>query len=309
MIIRPMEPRDLDAVRRVMSLAFGTFLGAPDPERFFGDLDFAGTRLGAPNVAAFVADDDGRIVGSNFATRWGSVAFFGPLSVDPAYWEKKLGQQLMAPIMDTFAAWKPTHRMLYTFPHSPKHASLYYRYGFHPRFLTAIMSKRTTPEMSRGAGMLWSGIDPSSRPRVLGQLREIAEANYPGLDLSDEIAVVSDRGYGDIVMAGSAERPTGFAICHTGPNTEAGSGRCCVKFGATRPGDAAAFGQLLEATEGFAAERGLKAIVAGVNTGREEAYRMFLERKYRTDMQGLTMHAPNAPSYSAPGHYVIDDWR
>jgi hypothetical protein len=42
--IRPLTENDLPTARRIMSLAFGTFLGAPEPEKFWSDLDYAGTR-------------------------------------------------------------------------------------------------------------------------------------------------------------------------------------------------------------------------------------------------------------------------
>src|SRR4029078_3784226 len=38
-------------------------------------------RQRAAHVASFGATLDGKLVGSNFATNWGSVGFFGPLTV------------------------------------------------------------------------------------------------------------------------------------------------------------------------------------------------------------------------------------
>ena len=103
----------------------------------------------------------------------------------------------------------------------------------------------------------------------------------------------------------------GFAVCHCGPDTEAGSGSCYVKFGAVRPGsDAeAAFARLLAACEALAAARGLVRLVAGVNTARREAYRRMLGCGFRTDLLGLAMDRPDEAGYNPPGAYVIDDWR
>jgi hypothetical protein len=69
--------------QRIIRIAFGTFLGAPDPEKFWSDLDYAKGRFGAEHVKAFAAEDKGQLVGSNFATRWGSVGFFGPITIRP----------------------------------------------------------------------------------------------------------------------------------------------------------------------------------------------------------------------------------
>jgi hypothetical protein len=75
--IRPMAPEDLDAADRVMRLAFGAFLGLPDPERMFGDADMLRSRYATDPGGAFVATLDGEVVGAVYATRWGSYAFFG----------------------------------------------------------------------------------------------------------------------------------------------------------------------------------------------------------------------------------------
>jgi hypothetical protein len=103
----------------------------------------------------------------------------------------------------------------------------------------------------------------------------------------------------------------GFAICHWGPASEAGEGCCFIKFGAVRPGPGVEdrFDALLDACAALAREIGMPNVLAGVNTGREEAYRHMLRRGFRTQFQGVTMHRPNEPGYSRPGLFVLDDWR
>ena len=81
--IRPLEERDLAEADRILRLAFGTFLGLPDPLKMFGDSDFVYTRFRAAPDSALAAEADGQLVGSNFVTHWGSFGFFGPLSVVP----------------------------------------------------------------------------------------------------------------------------------------------------------------------------------------------------------------------------------
>ena len=48
--IRPLEERDLAEADRILRLAFGTFLGLPDPLKMFGDSD-ASSGLPAPGLA------------------------------------------------------------------------------------------------------------------------------------------------------------------------------------------------------------------------------------------------------------------
>ncbi|MEX2015509.1 MAG: GNAT family N-acetyltransferase [Candidatus Hydrogenedentales bacterium] len=308
LVVRELNAADLADTRRIMNLAFGTFIGVPDPANFFGDMDYAGTRFDAPHTAAYVAEEDGRIWGTNFATRWGSVAFFGPLSVDPEAWDRGIGKKLLAPVLDTFSQWRATLRGLYTFPQSAKHVGLYHSHGFHPRFLTAVMSG--VAQVSRPSNWVrFTQLSESEKATALRALAQLCDSVYPGLDLSDEIKHGAANEHGDTVILGDPAKPDGFAVCHCGPNTEAGSNRCYVKFAAVRPGDADAFRRLLCACSAYAAEEGVKYYVAGVNTARDEAYRIMRGLGMRTQMQGVIMHAPNIPGYSDSGHFVIDDWR
>jgi hypothetical protein len=86
--IRPLLERDLAAADRIFRLAFGTSLGLPDPLQFAGDSDWVRTRWLADPSTALAAELDGELVGSNFVTGWGSVGFFGPLSVRPDLWDR-----------------------------------------------------------------------------------------------------------------------------------------------------------------------------------------------------------------------------
>ena len=119
--VRPLREADLNAADHVMRLAFGTFIGLPEPETFMGDADFVHTRWRTDPSAAFAAERAGAIVGSNFATRWGSVGFFGPLTIRPDLWDRGIGQRLMEPVMDCFTRWHSMHTGLFTFSHSQKH--------------------------------------------------------------------------------------------------------------------------------------------------------------------------------------------
>jgi hypothetical protein len=83
--VRLLRLDDVPAADRVVRLAFGTFLGLPDPGSAMGDTDYVRTRWLANPSAAFVAEAQGEIVGSNFASHWGSVGFFGPLTFVPIF--------------------------------------------------------------------------------------------------------------------------------------------------------------------------------------------------------------------------------
>ncbi|MGB9274276.1 MAG: GNAT family N-acetyltransferase, partial [Terrimicrobiaceae bacterium] len=117
--VRPLREGDLATADHVMRLAFGTFLGLPDPASFLGDAGFVRTRWRANPDAAFAAEIDNEIVGSNFAANWGSVGFFGPLTIRPDLWDRGVGRRLMEPIMECFDKWRTRHAGLFTFAQSP----------------------------------------------------------------------------------------------------------------------------------------------------------------------------------------------
>lgn len=309
--VRPLREDDLPAADRILRLAFGTFLGLPDPLAFLGDADFVRSRWRADHVNAFGAEIDGELAGSNFATNWGSVGFFGPMTIRPDLWDRGVASRLLEPTMECFAAWGTKHAGLFTFAHSPKHVHLYQKFGFWPRSLTAIMSK-PVPAASPATEWFGYGAMPDGdRAESLRAARELTSNLLDGLDLTGEIEAVHAQDLGDTVLVWDGAGLAGLAVCHCGPDTEAGSGVCYVKFGAARPGPNAAgdFDRLLGACEAFAASRGAQRLVGGGNMAREEGYRALVGRGFRADLIGVTLHQPNEPGYSRPGLYIIDDWR
>src|SRR5215813_10275259 len=100
--IRPLQEKDLTTADHIMRLAFGTFLGLPEPATFMGDAAMVRTRWLADPTAAYGAEVGGELIGSNFAAHWGSVGFFGPLTVRPDLWDRGVGKRLLEPIMDLF---------------------------------------------------------------------------------------------------------------------------------------------------------------------------------------------------------------
>lgn len=309
--VRPLQENDLSAADHIMRLAFGTFLGLPEPMAFMGDAGYVRTRWRADPSAAFGAEVGGEFVGSNFATNWGSVGFFGPLTIRPDLWDRGVGKRLLEPVMECFDKWGTKHAGLFTFAHSQKHVGLYQKFGFWPQFLTAIMS---VPVGQTGAGSGWtrfSEVPEGEREGMLLACRQVTDAIYEGLDVGQEVRAVAHQNLGETVLLWDDGRLTGLAVCHCGPGTEAGSGACYVKFGAVRPSPTAGqdFARLLDACEELAAEKGLSRLAAGVNTARHEAYRQMLARGFRTDLQGVAMQRHNEPGYNRPGVYLIDDWR
>ncbi len=308
---RPMQQEDLVEVDRILRLAFGTFIGLPDPMKMFGDSDVATTRFSADPSTAIVATGDRKLVGSNFATNWGSVGFFGPLSVDPRLWEHKVAQRLLEPTMDLFTKWGCRHTGLFTFSHSPKHAALYQKFGFWSRFLTPVMSVPASSSKESATYTEYSRLPESQKKEVLDACRDLTNQIYEGLDVAIDIRSVDQQQLGDTILLIDNSKVAAFAVCHVGAKTEAGSGASYAKFAAVRPGPDAQskFERLLDACGSFTAARGAERFIAGVNTARHEAYRTMVARGFRTDMLGVAMQRDHEPGYNRPGVYLLDDWR
>src|SRR5438093_13403771 len=91
-VVNKLREKDLPEAARIFRLAFRTFLGAPDPDTFWADRDYAYGRHRAAHGASFGARLDGKLVGSNFATTWRSVGFLGPMTVHPHLHARDLAQ-------------------------------------------------------------------------------------------------------------------------------------------------------------------------------------------------------------------------
>ncbi|HEU4478210.1 MAG TPA: GNAT family N-acetyltransferase [Pyrinomonadaceae bacterium] len=309
-VIENLREEDLAAADQVFRLAFGTFIGIPDPLEFAAGADFIKTRWKTDPEAFFAAKVDGQLAGTNFATNRGTVGFFGPLTIHPSYWDRGIGKRLMEPVMDSFSKWGTTHEGLFTFAQSQKHVGLYQRFGFWPRFLTAIMGVPVRKD-NQAAATKFSELSSDDRKKAIGACNELTDKIYPGMSAASELLGVFDQKLGDTLLIGKDLKLEGFAVCHCGPGSEAGPATCHVKFGAVASNENSVknFSLLLDACEALAAQRGLTKLTAGVNTARIEAYQIMLKRGFKTELQGVTMHRPNQAGYSRPGAYVIDDWR
>jgi hypothetical protein len=208
--------------------------------------------------------------------------------------------------MDLFDRWGIRHAGLFTFPASAKHVGLYQKFGFWPRSLTALMEQ---PVSSERKSVEWTRFGESSTDEKQSSLqacRELTSSIYDGLDVEREIRAVDEQHLGGTVLTWNGSQLAGLAVC-----TEAGSGKCYLKFGAVRCGPNAPreFRHLLEACHDFAAKRGATTLDAGMNTARLDAYREMLQAGFRTTRQGVVMERNAEPGYNRPEVFLIDDWR
>ncbi len=308
--ISPLNENQLAEADRIFRLAFGTRNQLPDPMKFDGDAERIKTRFRASNVLSWGATVDGSLIGTAFGTVWGNFAWLGPLSVHPDQWNNHIAQHILEVAIPSLD--KPTqrHQALFTVAESAKHLNLYRKYGYYPWFLTMVMEKNigVVKEIDY---IKFSAISDENRTDLIKDLKTITDTIYEGLDLSEEILAVFSRNLGDTIVIDRGGKPSGFAVCHFGPGTEATSNKAYVKFAAVKSGKNAPkdLEILIEAIESCVKNIGLRYVNVGVNSGRRAAYGMLLNKGYRSIQQGIAMHRPDEPAYDKPEIYALDDWR
>ena len=284
-VIRQMRESDIPIASAVLRRAFGTFHGAADPDTFWPDREYVRGRWHADPTAALAAEVNGSLVGSNVATRWGSFAYFGPLTVEPSLSNRGIAKRLLVATMEIIDGWQVKDAALFTFSNSPKHIHLYQGFGFWPRFLTALLAKPPVEHWGASFDTL-SQTNEGDRAAIFDACRDLADSVYAGLDVSSEIRSVYEQQLGETVLLWGGDSLDAFAVCHQGAGTEAGANTCYIKFAAVRPGPRAesVFELLLRACEVHALQRGLQRMEAGVNLGRSQAYRTMLRHGCRESL-------------------------
>ncbi len=312
--VGPLKEAELEEADRIFRVAFGTFIGLPNPAEFMGDRDLLISRWHAPHVKALAARDNGRLIGTNLITRWGSFAFLGPLTILPEYWDKGIAQQLLDATVKVFDRQGLKRTGLFTFSHSTKHVGLYQKFGYWPGYLTALMAYAPTREGARPAGTTrvvhLTTLAKSARADAIAACARLTGNIDKGLDLSDEIRTLLKQKTGEVVLTYTRNVLDGFAICLNGPGSEGGTKTCYIKFAAARGGAGAGkrFDALLDACDAFALERGA-SLEAGMNLAREDAYRRMRAHGFRAFGQGVSMLRPHQSGHNRGDVYVIDDWR
>jgi GNAT superfamily N-acetyltransferase len=309
--IGPLRASELEEAGRVVRIAFGTFLGIPNPLEFMADRDFVSPRWHSRNTVVLAAREKGKLIGLNVATRWGSFGFFGPLTVLPEYWNRGVARQLLTSTMKVFARWGVRHTGLFTFAHSAKHVGLYQKFGYWPGYLTAIMKSAPAvpsekPSKAAEAPVLLSTLTRSRREQAIRACAQLANKVKRGLDLSDEIRAVVAQQTGDVILVEGRRVLGAFAVLMHGRGSEGGEKTCYVKFGAASSG--AQFDRLLDAIDMFAVTKGAE-VEAGVSTACGDAFECMRSRGYRMTTLGIAMQRPHGHGFNRPGAYVLGDWR
>ena len=184
--IRPLREEDLPVADRIMRLAFGTFLGLPDPLKFMGDADYVRTRWradpsrcvwrgnGRENWSAQTSPRDGEV--SDFSVR---------LTIRPDLWDRGIAQQLLRPTMDLIRAMgdSPRGPVYVRVQHEARELSIK-NSDFGRAFLRALMELPITAEPV-SVSTRWarfSELSVGEKQLCLEACRELTNSIYEGLD-------------------------------------------------------------------------------------------------------------------------------
>jgi predicted N-acetyltransferase YhbS len=141
--LRPDTPADATACGRIMYEAFATIASAHGFPRDFPNVEsttsLASALLRHPRVYSVIAEQRGRIVGSNFLHEHGPVSGVGPITIDPRCQDARIGRRLMTDVLARAeATGTPGVRLVQAAYHA-RSLSLYAKLGFDAREPLAVL--------------------------------------------------------------------------------------------------------------------------------------------------------------------------
>lgn len=305
-VVRTAAEHELAPADAVLRAAFDAHTGQTNR---LGDAEYLRNRWRSDPRRVVVAEVGGEVLGSNAMTAWGSVGWFGPLSVAPALWRRGVADSLVEAAHERLQQRGVTQFGLFTFAESPLHFRLYARHGYWPGALVLITSREVPPE-PQAFPTLFGSLTEAQQASVLEDLRTLTHQVHPGWDITTEVTATSAYGQGETVIAHDGAGVCAAAICQVGPGSEATTGTCRVKVAVARPGPGLErdMTYVLAGVDALAAERGASAVVAAMSTANEACARFVLGRGHRVVSQGVAMHR-GGPAYRRADVWALDDWR
>lgn len=311
--IRPMRPKDAEEVSAVDAAAFGAWwkqlrgeAAGDQPRRTRANVL---VRLEKDPSGCFVAEERDRLVGLIFTTTWGSVGWFGPFAVLPAYQGRGIGRQLIAASMDYMALQGCRLIGLETMPERPGNITLYLRQGFACRFLTLALAKALERPASEPLPVSrWSAAAPETQSRWLAELRQASDQIYPGLDYTKEIDAPVRHGLGEALVLTADDRAVGVSsVWLAGHRQGTGQDQGSVQVLFLHPAHTSAesFRALLTATENAARAQGKVRLALPVNTGYPWAAEQLLRWGYRVERSMVRMVRQDMDDW-LPGGEIVE---
>lgn len=146
-IIRPATPADAQVAGKICYEAFYAINAAhnfpPDIPNAEMAIGFCELLFGHPGFYCVVAEQDGRVIGSNCLDERSSIFGIGPITIDPAAQNRGVGRALMQAVLDrTKERGAPGVRLVQAAFHN-RSLSLYTALGFKVREPLAVLAGTT----------------------------------------------------------------------------------------------------------------------------------------------------------------------
>lgn len=302
MLVRPMLPADIDAVRDADLRAFGPYHRqkgrAQMPPRARENL--LACRALHP-AGCFVAEDEG-VAGYIFSRVWGMLGWIGVFGVGAERQGRGIGGQLLAAAVESLERAGCTTIGLETMPDSPNNVGLYAGRGFRPAVPTLTLAGAVQAHSGAPATMPLSRAGPAG----LTAVTDVSHAALPGLDLAVEARNAAEFGWGETLLFGWPD-PWAAAVMRTAAKREGdtdvwASPQCVVVAPEARP----RIGAVLQALETYAAERGATEITVPVNAADWTTLQTILAAGYKVTHVAMRMLIKG--DYACPPGVEMSRW-
>ena len=151
--IRAATPSDAEACGRIIYAAFQDIAGrhgfSPDFPAAEVATQLARSFIAHPAIFGVVAEEDGRVVGSNFLAEGDAIRAVGPITVDPRRQGGGVGRRLMAAVLERGNGAAGIRLLQDAF--NMRSLSLYASLGFEVRKPVLVMSGRPVSKPASGA--------------------------------------------------------------------------------------------------------------------------------------------------------------
>ena len=295
-VIRLMEPGDVDAVRAVEAESFGAWHREAKgrqkdlPKRTRKNIL---TLLERDPEGCFVAVEGSRPVGFIFSRTWGSVGWFGTFGVLPECQGGGIGQRLVAASVDYLKRDPDRVIGLETMPESAYNLGFYLNQGFEPRFLVLQLTRPVDDGATAGPPLArWSELGEAGRDRRLAELRTITDRIRPGLDYAKEVLVTDRHNLGDTLFLLRDDRVVGACtVLLIGKREGEETDQAAVQVLVMDPQQtsAAALADLMAAAQTLARERGMGSLLTPANARHTWAVRQLLQLGFRVQRARVCM--------------------
>jgi predicted N-acetyltransferase YhbS len=203
--LRPGRLEDVEQVGKIIFEAFATIAEKHGFPSDFLSIDAgrndAAYFLSHPGYYSVVAEDGGKVIGSNFLDERSTIAGVGPITIDPKYQDKGIGRQLMMDVMKRANTENFSGVRLLQAAYHNRSLSLYARLGFEIREPISTMQGKPIRE---------DVLDRIVRPAAqfdIETCNAICKAVH-GHDRNGELTDSIKQGSAKVVVHG--ERITGY---------------------------------------------------------------------------------------------------